>query len=115
MQNPRRLQAHEITLRYTATVSSAHRCQLKLPACSNPLRFASLRHCSSSNPTLIKLLNVSISFGSHMAAASPATSGKEDEFEQTTGMPDAIASNTGKPNPSYNDGNTKRQIGRAHV
>ena len=29
------------------------------------------------------------------------------EFEATTGVEQAHASNTGKPNPSYSDGNTK--------
>jgi hypothetical protein len=37
-------------------------------------------------------------------AASPATSGKQDTADVITGTPHAIASATGKPNPSYNDG-----------
>ena len=39
-------------------------------------------------------------------AASPATSGSEPRFETTTGTPHAIASSTGSPNPSSNDGRT---------
>jgi len=39
-------------------------------------------------------------------AASPMTSGSELTFEQTTGVPQAMASKGGKPNPSYSDGKT---------
>jgi hypothetical protein len=61
---------------------------------------ADARQSSSSNPAEISRHSAETSCGSHMAATSPATSGKEDEFEHTTGTPDAIASSTGKPNPS---------------
>ena len=47
------------------------------------------------------------SCGSNSSAASPATSGSEEAFEQATGTPRAIASSTGRPKPSYSDGNTK--------
>jgi len=40
------------------------------------------------------------------ALSAPATSGIEDTFEATTGVPHCIASRTGSPNPSYRDGNT---------
>ena len=39
-------------------------------------------------------------------AASPATSGSAARSLQITGVPSAIASSTGAPNPSYSDGNT---------
>ena len=39
--------------------------------------------------------------------ASPTTSGKEEIFEVITGVPQAIASKTGKPKPSHKEGNTK--------
>ena len=32
--------------------------------------------------------------------------GKEEVFEQITGQPHPIASSTGRPNPSYREGNT---------
>ena len=38
-------------------------------------------------------------------AASPVTSGNEDKREVMTGVPQAIASRTGKPNPSQRLGN----------
>ena len=38
--------------------------------------------------------------GSHIREASPANSGSEEEFEQTTGVPHRSASSTGKPSPS---------------
>jgi hypothetical protein len=46
------------------------------------------------------------SSGSTSSAASPATSGREETFEVTTGVPLAMASSGGSPNPSYRDGNT---------
>ena len=44
--------------------------------------------------------------GSTNIAASPATSGSEVVLEVITGVPHAIDSTTGKPKPSYRDGNT---------
>ena len=46
------------------------------------------------------------SSGSKSSAASPATSGSEEAFEHATGTPRAIASSTGRPKPSYSEGNT---------
>ena len=40
-------------------------------------------------------------------AASPETSGRDDVFDVTTGVPHAMASSTGSPKPSYRLGNTK--------
>ena len=45
--------------------------------------------------------------GSNRSAASPATSASAPRFEHATGTPRVIASSTGNPNPSYNDGKTK--------
>jgi len=39
--------------------------------------------------------------GSSKMAASPPASGREAAFELTTGVPQAMASRTGSPNPSY--------------
>ena len=44
--------------------------------------------------------------GSTGTAASPATSGSDDDADTTVGTPRAIASSTGSPNPSYSDGYT---------
>src|SRR5262249_36957420 len=44
------------------------------------------------------------SYGSTRMAASPATSGSDDTFDVTTGVPLAIASSGGGPKPSYGDG-----------
>ena len=40
------------------------------------------------------------SVGSTSTAASPTTSGSDDTFEVTTGVPQAIASSGGRPKPS---------------
>src|SRR5207253_10657936 len=45
-------------------------------------------------------------YGSTRTAALPATSGSDDTFDVTTGVPLAIASSGGSPKPSYSDGNT---------
>ncbi len=42
--------------------------------------------------------------GSTSTAASPATSGIAPRLLATTGDPQAMASTTGSPNPSYSDG-----------
>ncbi len=52
------------------------------------------------------------SYGSTSTAASPATSGSDDTFDVTTGVPLAIASSGGSPNPSYSDGNTNTPASR---
>ena len=46
--------------------------------------------------------------GSQRMAASPATSGSDDRLEAIEGVPHAIASRSGRPNPSYSDGMTKQ-------
>ena len=45
-------------------------------------------------------------------AAWPATSGKDPRFDTTTGTPHAIASRTGKPNPSSKEGRTSMAASR---
>ena len=49
-----------------------------------------------------------VSWGSNISAASPATSGSDEEFEQATGTPRLIASSTGRPKPSWSEGSTKQ-------
>ena len=38
---------------------------------------------------------------------SPQTSGSDETLEVSTGIPLAMASSTGRPNPSYSEGNAK--------
>src|ERR1041384_6676539 len=49
---------------------------------------------------------LSLDIGSTSLAALPTISGRHDEFEAITGVPASIASNTGRPKPSSNDGYT---------
>ena len=46
------------------------------------------------------------SVGSQNTAPSPATSRRTGRSEATTGVPQAMASSTGRPNPSPREGNT---------
>ena len=46
--------------------------------------------------------------GSAVRAASPTTSPSEPAREQTTGVPEAMASSGGHPKPSYSDGKSRR-------
>jgi len=55
----------------------------------------------------IASLRLFISSGSTRIAASPVTSGIELISLAIVGQPQANASRTGNPNPSYSDGNTK--------
>ena len=52
------------------------------------------------------------SYGLTNPAASPTTSGSEETLDVRTGVPRAIASSGGKPNPSYTDGNAKASASR---
>jgi hypothetical protein len=40
--------------------------------------------------------------------ASPITSGSDELSAEITGVPQAIASSSGRPKPSYHDGKAKR-------
>ena len=57
---------------------------------------------------VIPFIIPSISSGLYNRPASPTTSGIEETFDATTGRPFAIASNGGKPKPSYQEGNNKQ-------
>src|SRR5215470_5151407 len=52
------------------------------------------------------------SYGSTRTAASPATSGRDDTLDVTTGVPLAMASSGGSPKPSYSDGKTNTAASR---
>ncbi|MNG37123.1 hypothetical protein D3C84_1243740 [compost metagenome] len=49
------------------------------------------------------------SSGSMYKPASPATSGNAELRLRITGVPLAIASSTGRPKPSYSEGNSNRR------
>ena len=59
----------------------------------------------------------STEYGSIKIAALAATSGNEVIFDVMTGTSDAKASSTGRPNPSYNEGNiiAKLDCSRAYL
>ena len=46
------------------------------------------------------------SYGLTRTAPSPTTSGSEETLDTTTGVPLAMASSGGRPNPSYSEGKT---------
>src|ERR1700727_1850287 len=48
------------------------------------------------------------SYGSQKNATPSKSSGREPARETTTGHPDDMASNGGRPKPSYRDGKTKQ-------
>src|SRR5258708_3320194 len=88
-------------------VRSAHFSQVNSrtwsrPALTNRARTGALLSTDSTASP-----NDSTSVGSTRSAASPRTSGKQEAFEATTGVPDAIASSGGKPKPSYSEGYTQ--------
>ena len=72
-----------------------------------PLRLRSFIIRSFLITFSIVLVISSIFEGSKYKAASPQTSGKDATFDTTTGQPQAMASNGGIPNPSYNEGKIK--------
>ena len=72
------------------------------------VRAAPDRNASSSRqPLPTQRQSRAMSAGSIKSAASPATSGSAETFEQITGVPQAIASSTGRPKPSNRLGKTK--------
>ena len=74
---------------------------------ANPRSISSWRRDLSSIMRSMAAARPSVSNGSIKSAASPATSGRELVLLQMTGVPQAIASRIGKPNPSYSEGKTK--------
>jgi hypothetical protein len=62
-------------------------------------------------PKAIRASNIaSSSFASIIMPADPTTSGKEELFDVITGAPHCMASNEGKPNPSFKDGYKKATV-----
>src|SRR3989344_3188851 len=63
----------------------------------------------SANTGLLRIVSIALAmaeilYGLISRAPSPATSGIDEVAEVTTGIPQDIASNTGRPKPSKNDG-----------
>src|SRR5699024_8219275 len=73
-----------------------------------PFSTSSLYNFLSAKTSSIVLANSISSLGLNINAASPTTSGNEDELEHITGVPQAIDSKTGIPKPSYKDGNINK-------
>ena len=86
------------------TQASAAACQVKACARRRPAwAIRAARAGSLSTPTSDSV-RASTSVGSTSSPASPATSGREEVLDVITGVPQAIASSTGSPNPSYCEG-----------
>ena len=86
---------------HNASTASAERVHVKPDARSIPAGTSSSRRASAS---AIPWAIASTSSGSTRTAAPPATSSIAVPDDVTTGVPDAIASSTGRPKPSYSDG-----------
>ena len=93
---------------YTASISFAVRAHEKRLECSKPLCARSRRRSGLVARRNIASARASVLVGSIVSAASPAISPSDDVLDVSTARPDAIASTTGRPNPSYRDGNTKK-------
>jgi hypothetical protein len=61
-------------------------------------------HRLSKRPRVLKICQ------HHLITATSATSANAVELDVSTGAPQTIASNTGTPNPSYNEGKTNRSV-----
>jgi hypothetical protein len=84
----------------------AARFQVKCLTCKKPSATSAVRREESAKSAKIVSDQASTSAGGKVTAASPTTSGSEEAFEVMTGTPQAMASNKGRPNPSYKLGNT---------
>src|SRR3989344_9600399 len=88
----------------TSITSFAIFSQENFLACNRPFLESLARSFSSVISSLIACSIWSSDSGSTIIPASPAASGKEETFDTITGVPQAIASTTGIPNPSQSDG-----------
>src|SRR5213078_1188713 len=93
-------QDHDAASRYTPTVASAIASQRNARARSSPRATSVSR---SDVARAIPAASSAGSLGSTSTAAPSATSSMAVPREVTTGAPQAIASSTGMPNPSYTD------------
>src|SRR2546426_1616924 len=91
---------------YTSSVSRAVRFHVNSEARARPRDRNCARRSSSLSTPTIASVQAFTSSGSSRIPASPTTSGMDAARDAITGVPHAIASSTGRPNPSYNDGYT---------
>jgi len=56
--------------------------------------------------SILSAISCGLSGSKNIAFSSPHTSGIDDLFEATTGVPHFMDSSGGKPKPSYSDGKT---------
>src|SRR5215216_3131491 len=90
-------------------IKSAVFCHEKHFARASPFSLKDKRRNLFSKPSQMALDKLSGSDRSKTNAESPNTSHKASAFDTRTGVPHAIDSRAGKPNPSSNDGNTNRE------
>src|SRR5215471_12511762 len=88
---------------------SAERRQLNLAACTFPFAIISARSAGLSRSEVKRSIHSSGFVGEAYSAASPHTSGRLAQVDETTGQPRAMASNGGNPNPSMSDGNARQR------
>ena len=89
-----------------SAVSRAVSSQLNVRGPRGPAARSRSRSAVSVSRRSMPAAMSSMSCGSTSSAASPAVSGSAETFDVRTGVPQAIASRTGSPNPSYSDGYT---------
>src|SRR6266545_460117 len=88
----------------TAAVPRAAASQENFAARSGPAAARRSRVTTSSRTRSICRANPAESHGSAKRAAPPATSRRASAVEATTGVPQAMASRTGRPKPSASEG-----------
>jgi hypothetical protein len=98
-----------ISERYTAAVWRAVAFQVSWAARARPAAMQRARSAGSRTSASMASPSAPVSSGSTSSAAPCATSGSEVAFEVTTGTPDAKASTTGMPKPSYSEGTRTRR------
>src|SRR5262249_35235502 len=89
----------------SASISLVHFSQLKSLARSMPRAPICSRRAGSSRTSRIAVAISSTFSGSTSRAAPAQTSGGAQVLAVTIGQPQAIASSSGIPNPSYSEGN----------
>src|SRR5512133_1142173 len=85
---------------------SAVVCHENAFALSNPFSFKDVRKTSFVKTSQIALDKLSCRAKSNINPPPLTTSHNAPRFETTTGTPQAIASNAGRPNPSSKEGRT---------
>ena len=91
---------HESASSKRTRIFRALAAHVKVAARAGPFAAAQRRNASSSCARSIAAAMAAASFGSGRSPASPTTSGRDEADDATTGVPSAIASSGGRPNPS---------------